>query len=173
VAKATTFYDRNIGLPGLVAPGFYPHSVESKLLVANTAYLARFVPSAEITIDSISFICTVADAANPQVDLGLYEGGTRLMSTGATVGELLVANSVRSLLFAAQTLQAGTVYYAALSSNSSVAGVMSATWPVNLGPKLLGASAEVASAPTLSHPLPATATLGIATTFVPILGVKE
>lgn len=110
-----------MGLPGIVAGP--PFGVMSTMgLGLNTTYYARFVPEEDMRITRLNFIVTTFDAANPAVDLAIYDATTlgKLGSIGAPQTGILNSNGTKSLSLSSPTfVAAGTPCYAALGSASN------------------------------------------------------
>lgn len=108
--------DRDVGQPGMYgvsAPGWFWQTLTA---VASRGYIARFVPSRDMTIANIAIAVSTAASVDDPVDVGIYDASlNRLGSSGATLGKLNSPNTKSIALTAPVSLKAGSVYYAALS----------------------------------------------------------
>lgn len=171
--------DEANGQAGITAPSFRGWAAGTLTVTANRAYYMRFVPSRDMLVTSIAFMVFTVDAANPNVDVGIYDAsGARLVSSGATAGKLNALGK-QSVTITATLLRAHTVYYAALSTPSAaVAQLHGASGSgTNSVFYLYGSTMPTAEAmvETPAHPLPATATGIVAggNPAGPILAVNE
>jgi hypothetical protein len=179
-ADDLTPLDRDFGQPGVLAPTSGLGAATNVTLVANQAFLARFVPSRDMTITKIAFSVTTAAGADDACDVGIFSSdlATLLVSKGATNG-LLNGTGRKVVTVASTQLLAGVVYYAAFSCGTlggSAAVVQG--FNINSGsvgqlfgdtiPNLLQAIKSTA------HPL-ATGTIGspVATNATVLLAIRE
>lgn len=165
------------GQPGLIA-GPPAGQINAFTLAANLGYFSRFVAEEELAVTKIAFVVSTLDAANPTVDVGIYDATTlqRLGSSGAVAGFLNATGLAVVSLTATTTIPAGTVCYAALSSNSASVAVVqgrsantATNWLMFGGtpPNLMAAQKAAA------HPLPASVDpLATTTNTVPLLAVR-
>lgn len=173
--------DRDLGQPGITAPMLALGAYTNVTMVANQAYLARFVPSRNMTIAKISFILSTAAGADDAVDVGIFSSDltTLLVSKGATTGVLNTAAGRKEITVASTALVAGTVYYAALSCGTlgGTAAVIQGTAINTANNAILFGSAVpniTQAQKATAHPL-ATGTIGTPTVNLNtvILGIRE
>lgn len=106
-------YDRDISLPGVLAPTLDGWNAVTGVFTAGRAYYGRFVPSRNMTITTLAFVVTSAAASNDNVEVGLYDAaGGRLVTSGPVAGKLN-STGVQTITITSTTLTAGAVYYAA------------------------------------------------------------
>lgn len=139
-------------------------------LVANTAYFSRFTVPRPIEVTSMRYFLQTADAANPNVDVGIYRADatvlTRLASSGAVAGKLNTGTVIDVPFTAAVLLDPNATYAAAVSSNSAgVAAISGMSFlNANYGYLVSGPGGEMPYSQgrlsAASHPLPATLALG-------------
>lgn len=171
-------YDRDQGETGILAPSCPGYSRSNLTLVANQAQIGRFVPSRPMSIALISFAVSTAAGSDDACDVGIYNSAltTKIASAGATTGKLN-GTGVKTIAVVA-SLQAGTVYYAALSCGAigTTAAIIGggAFTVANYG-ALFGAGAPNQDAMFLaaSHPLPASLAGASGTSTAPLLGIRE
>lgn len=152
--------DRDNGQAGVLAPSVHGWAEGGLALSANTAYLARFVPSRDIAVALIAFAVTTAAGADDACDVGIYDSTlTRVVSSGATTGKLN-STGVKTVTVTTTVLKAGKTYYAAISCGTlggTAATIRGANLGSTEGGQLFGGGAGVAEGFTkgTSHPLPA------------------
>lgn len=164
---------REMGQPGIIAPSQYTGFAGS-VWTANQCRVSRFVPSRDLTVTKIAFSVTSADAANPATDVGIYDAsGAKIVASTAATG-IVNSTGVKAVTIAATNLEAGTVYYAAIScagaptiscaslTSANVAELFGATVPNVIGGTL-----------TASHPLPSSIASVGGGTAPPLLAVRE
>lgn len=162
--------DRDNGQAGILAPSANRFGLAATALVANQAYLLRFVPSRAMAISKLAFRVTTASGTNDPVDVGIYDAaGTRVVSSGATTS-LLNSTGTKTATVATTVLTAGSVYYAALAANS--AATVSFASGIGDGFGTAAPAAEVLTKAT-SYPLPATLSALTAADAGPALWVRE
>jgi hypothetical protein len=170
------FYDRDLGLPGAIAP-MPVLGAAASTQSANQARFGRFIPSRDMTIALIALVVSTAAIANDACDVGIYDAaGNRLVSAGATTGKLN-ALGVQTLAITPTALTKNTVYYAGFSYGTA-GGAAAALQCANFGgsghalfggaiPKLLAGFLST------SHPLPTTISGLSVLTNVPIMALRE
>jgi hypothetical protein len=114
-------YDPSLGLPGLIVPdGRNQHFSITTRSLNNNAFFVRFQAPRALTIAAIAFEVTTADAANPNMDVGIYTVSgltmTRVASAGATAGKGNATGVQAINLSAPYTLDAGAVYFAGVAA---------------------------------------------------------
>lgn len=126
-------YDKDNGQAGMYATPGGADTVGTQALVANQAYFSRFVPSRDMTIDTMVFSVSSASGTNDPCDVGIYDStlGTRIVSSGATSDKLNAGSGRKEVGISATTLAAGTVYYAAFAANSTATIVTSTMGTAN------------------------------------------
>jgi len=168
-------YDRDVSQAGVycVSPSA-PISVSTLAWSANQARFTRFSPSRALTVTSLSFEVTTLDAADPAVDVGIYNASlARLVSSGATTG-IVTSTGVKNIAVTATSLTPGSVYYAALSCASATPVFRVVNWVGATAAQLFGSTAPqietflMASA----HPLPSSATVTTAIVS-PFMAARE
>ena len=170
--------DRDNGQTGILAPSARGFNAANVALTANRAYVARFVPSRDMTVTLIAFSVEVAAGADDACDVGIYDASyNRIVSSGATTGKLN-SQGVKTVTIASTALVAGVVYYAAISTGTQ-GGSAGQLGGANMGSSRLGQlfGAAVgkleADFQNTAHTLPATLTGGGGITTVPQLAVRE
>lgn len=140
--------------------------VATSTLTANRVYLTRFVLPCDFTVTSMKFRSTTVGTGN--VDVGIYSGNltSKLASSGTTAGKKGATTVQTVALSGTVGLTAGTVYYAALITDTSdgTVGGVSYTSP---GHELFGATdglAEGMFKDAGAYPLPSSAASATATT---------
>lgn len=177
-------FDRSIGQPGVLAP-MPIIGVSAGAMTAARLYLARFVPSKDMTITKIAFALVTAGNAADVIDAGLYiPNGANLdlvtnVAGGAGVaGKLGGGNQVVTVDVTSANITAGTAYYAAFLAPATFAG----TTPTIVGTGDSGVNWFGSGVPralglykaTVAVPLPASITSGlIAYANTAILAVRE
>lgn len=170
--------DRDNGQAGLLAPTSGAVGPTAVTLVANQAFVVRFVPSRDMTITKIGFVVSTAASIDDPVDVGIFDATlARLVSLGATLG-LLNSLGVKAPAIAATLLRAGTVYYAALSCGAiggTAAQVLGAQFSIANFASIFGASPPQVECALkgASHPLPASIVTPGATGTAPFLALRE
>ncbi len=166
-----------------IAPSTGHDTTIAAVMTANRAYYLRFVPKRNRLVRAISFILQVAASVNDEVCVGIYDASmNRIATSGAVTGKLNAGGvPVRQevTLTSPVLLEAGNVYYAALSQGT-IGGTAAQVLLVSTGSagsSLRGATwglAEVMIQGT-AHPLPSTATPVFNTSSNPgvLLGVLE
>jgi hypothetical protein len=146
------------GQAGMIAPsGRYGTTLVA--LLANRAYYLRFVPERTVSVTKIAFVLVTPSGTDDPVDVGIYSAAaSRIVSSGATTGKLNAAAGRQEVSFTSTPLTAGTVYYAALSANSTaslmfVTGAASAAYLFGNAMPTAGVLIQATA-----HPLPSTAT---------------
>lgn len=88
--SAAANYDKDDGLPGVVAPtGFLSGSQATGSLTSGRAYFVRFRPSRPLNITLVAFAVVSAASVDDPCDVGVYDSaGTRLVSSGSVSGRL-------------------------------------------------------------------------------------
>lgn len=162
----TTYGLDGDGFPGVLAPTAAGSARGSVTLVANRAWLVRFVAPRNMVATKLTFVVTTAATADDAVDVGICGPSatpatiTLLGSKGATTG-LLNSLGLRIVTLPAPLkLVGGTVYYGALSCGAiggaaaTISGVGMNNTTVN---QLIGSSPPlmIAGSKDSSHPLPA------------------
>jgi hypothetical protein len=171
--NATLYTDRDNGQPGMLAPAD-ARAASTLALTANTAYLARFVPSRKFSITMIAFAVTTASGTDDPVDVGIYDSSlAKIVSSGATTGKLN-STGVKTVTITTTTLLPGVVYYAVIAANST-ATLASSSAPSVGAASLFGSAApqvEMASK-TASYVLPTSLSGSTAAAAVPTIAVRE
>jgi hypothetical protein len=97
----------------------------TRALTANNIYFTRFYAPEDISVTSLSTYCTTG-VASATVGFGIYSSaalaggtGTRLATTSANVSAATSSAKITGNLSATYQMVGGTVYYLALSSNST------------------------------------------------------
>lgn len=111
--------------PGFVAgPTF--GALSTLTLVANQAYLARFVPDAPVTLTKVSFQVTTQDAADPNVSVAIYDALTlaRLAVSATAAGSLNTTGVKTVSLVTPVAVGSRRVLYVAISSNTAGVAVI-------------------------------------------------
>lgn len=95
-------------------------------LTANRAYLYRYVPIADVTVDTANWHCT---ASNGNLDIGIYNSdlSSLLGSTGSFASPGTGARS--QALSGSVAMTAGSVYYLAFAASSTTLRVAQLTSP--------------------------------------------
>jgi uncharacterized protein DUF4082 len=109
-------------------PNQVPWTVGTTTYAANRVYLTRFVLPCDFTVTSVKFRSIGAGTNN--VDVGIYNtSSVRLASSGSTSGKKGATTWQTVNLSATVALTAGTVYYAALESDTADGTFAAATMP--------------------------------------------
>lgn len=154
------------GFPGILVPTASGSTRGNVTMVANRAWLTRFVAPRNMTITKLTFAVTTAAGSDDEVDVGIYGPHstantlTRLGSKGATTGQLNTLG-LKTITITGVKLVAGTVYYAAISNGAigttaaTIGGVGLNNTTVN---QLMGSTVplQIVGAKDTSHPLPST-----------------
>lgn len=169
-------YDRDNKQAGMVTPSAPGWSDQNIALVANQAYLTRFVTSRSMTIIKIGYGLIIPSGTDDPVDVGIYDAAwNRLASSGATLAKLNGSARVETVnLSASITLAANTVYYSAISANSTAtlgqaifgSAFLSIMWGQTAGLADIVVKAA-------SHPLPASIVTPTFSGNAPILTIRE
>jgi hypothetical protein len=168
--------DGAAGYPGFFAVPLF--GITTLTLAANQAYYSRFVPPRDLEVDRLHFRVQAVDAADPAVELAIYDGLTmaKLVSTGALTGQLTVAGRKVVNLSAPTNLEGGKVYYAALASPTAGVASVQAVSISNAGfTEIVGDTGpdRLGGGEAAAYPLPATAAPGNLTTGLPIIFCRE
>lgn len=156
------------GFSGVATPvenTLVPASSTTLAIVANRAYLTRFVPRQNFTITTVVNICTIVGVGTTPVDVGLYAvNGNRLGSSGAIAVDYSVLGTKVLTLTAPVPILRGVPYFAAYSCGAlggtpSLAGV-NFTDTTDTVRKLVSANLpdSLWILKSAAHPLPATIT---------------
>jgi hypothetical protein len=170
-------YDRDNGQAGMYAPPTTAPQVASAL-TASRASFARFVPSRSMTIARLAFLVTTAAGADDACDVGIYDStGTRIVSSGATLGKLN-STGVKTVDIAPTTLAAGSVYYAAFSVGTfggTAPSVILSNFANSQMTTLFGTASGVRETGLVaaSHPLPVGPVTMDFAGAVPLMAVRE
>jgi hypothetical protein len=112
-------YDRDLGLPGYLAPSFpftFAQQTQLTSTFNNRAYFMRFVPSRTMTIKRIGFVLVASASVDDAVSVGLYDAaGTRLVTSGATTGQLNSTAGPKRIAITDTVLSPNTTYFAGFS----------------------------------------------------------
>src|SRR5262249_25461754 len=157
-----------------------PHmcgSLPNIALVAGRAGYARFRPSRNMNITSISFVCQTAAGSDDAVDVGIYNAsGNRIISSGPVTGKV---NSIGARTVPLSvSLTGGTTYYAALAAvtpfGSTAASVIHISQGSSAVSVMFSASFGLVELGYMAAgwPLPATLTYA-QVSAVPFLAVRE
>jgi hypothetical protein len=154
-------YDRDFGLPGIMGPTGAEWPSTAGSVQANRASLVRIAPSRTMKIKSIRFVVTVAAGSDDACDVGIYDSaGNRLVSKGAVTGQLN-STGVKTIEIAETTLEAGKVYFLALSVGAigtTAAQLVSINNNTGMAGDVFGAGTlanRLCPFVNASHPLPA------------------
>lgn len=170
--------DRDNGQPGIIAPSTIGWSPAAVGLVANQAFLVRFVPSRKMVASLVAFGVSTAAGADDAIDAGIYDAAlNRLVSAGATTGKVN-ATGVKTVNLTPTALTPGSVYYAALSCGTlggTAASLRAANFADSTVAQLYGAAVPFMEAcfKGTSHPLPTSIVTPAVTTLVPVIAVRE
>ena len=169
--------DRDNGQAGIMAPTAQILSESSAAATSGRVYIARFVPSRDMTIRSIAFEVTSASATNDPVEVGILNATAteKLGSSGSVSGILNSGNGVKSVNMASPIeLESGTVYYAFWLTTSS--GTAASIRRANVFADLFGSGVGVAEsmgATSKTIPLATPVTGLVQNDTTPFLGLKE
>lgn len=169
--------DRDNGQGGIMAPTAPIISESSAGMTSGRVYLARFVPTRDMTIRAVAFELTANASSNDPVEVGILDrtATEKLGTSGAVTGYLNTGAGIKSVPLIADTpLVAGETYYAfwitvAATTSASVrrCAVFADLFGSGVG------VAEAMGANGKTHPLAVPVT-GLAQNDVaPFLGIKE
>jgi hypothetical protein len=181
IATNINSLDRGNGQTGMLAPSSPNVGSATVTVVANQAFVARFVPSKDRTIVKVAFAVSTPASVNDAVDVAIYDAALQLIvSKGATTGLLNVGGVSVITLPSAVNLVSGRVYYAALSVGTiggTAAVLVASAFGGSAGTQLFGTTIPQLEAGTkaTSHPLPASiaSPSPAASGLVPTLALRE
>jgi hypothetical protein len=181
IAANINSLDRGNGQTGMLAPSSPNVGSATVTVVANQAFVARFVPSKDRTIVKVAFAVSTPASVNDAVDVAIYDAALQLIvSKGATTGLLNVGGVSVVTLPSAVSLVSGRVYYAALSVGTiggTAAVLVASAFGGGAGTQLFGAVIPQLEAgiKAASHPLPASIASPAAAPsgLVPTLALRE
>lgn len=112
--------NRTDGFPGAVAPSSGGWMIGTQALSAKNGRLCRLVPLRNIRVKGIGYAVTTIGNSADQVDVGIYNEvmTERLGSNGGEAGKLAATGPHVVELSAPVWLQAGVIYYIALTAGS-------------------------------------------------------
>jgi hypothetical protein len=171
------------GQAGMIAPSAEGWSAGSTGLVANGAYLMRFVPSRAINATKLAFAVSTASGADDAFDVGIYDSAlTRLVSSGAKTsasggltGGGMNSLGVKVVDITETFLKGGTTYYAAFSAAAAGATLRAATFGSDYATQLFGTAVGSGEAffKSSSHVLPSSIATPTVSSLVPVIAVRE
>jgi hypothetical protein len=129
---STTFanaYARDNAQTGVLAPSARGWAFGSVAATASRMYVARFVPSRDMTVTKLAFVVTATTAVSGDAcDAAIYSatGATKIAAAGSTTA-ILNTTGVRTIALSA-SLVAGTTYYAAFVSAVSTVTLLTANF---------------------------------------------